>query len=412
MINRKINKLNKSKEKKGKTKAEQLNLELDTLNTKEETEKKILSPRDKKVPAEKKPKETDASASIFGYEFQIIVGIILSFLNIEKLTRIEIEGETEDIELYFSDRKPEYIQVKAVQANPIDTKDNYKAVLAMNTLINTSNRVKGRYSKLMYVANFANPIDLPDDVLQKVWLPKKDTPFEASYDSLPEVAKNLIQARIKKARELLEKNNHLSTIKFFELKKLYIMTMLYNSEDSSLVKYQMLEATIENFFESIDFGKIPKSKVDKIRDMFISRYLSNGGSKESKSTHEKITKKSLVWRIIFSVIDGPPPEFYNYVPVEIVHDLETYENDFIQQQVEETTLITRILIGFTKYTTRLKIRTKDDAYIFINEKWREYSDIFPADDELLKEYGTKLIMVRIIYGQRKIDKIKKGANLK
>lgn len=57
-------------------------------------------PRDKNIPAEG-TKQTNASASAFGWQFQIIVGIILSLENIKNLNEVKIEGNTEDVELYF-----------------------------------------------------------------------------------------------------------------------------------------------------------------------------------------------------------------------------------------------------------------------------------------------------------------------
>ena len=51
-------------------------------------------PRPKNIPVTKK---TDASASAFGWRFQVVVGIILSLHNIQELESVEIEGDTEDI---------------------------------------------------------------------------------------------------------------------------------------------------------------------------------------------------------------------------------------------------------------------------------------------------------------------------
>lgn len=75
---------------------QQLNLGIDLVEIEEEK-----SPRPKEMPADEKTKNTDASASIFGWRFQVVTGIILSLRNIKKLKSVEIEGHTEDIELYL-----------------------------------------------------------------------------------------------------------------------------------------------------------------------------------------------------------------------------------------------------------------------------------------------------------------------
>ena len=123
----------------------------------------VKKTRPKNVPA---IKNTDASASAFGWRFQIIAGIILSIHNIKEIKFVEIEGSTEDIELYFSDKDPAYIQSKAIQGNIFDKTDvaATKATMAMNTLINTSNRTEGKYSELMYVVKatiLTAPLSLP-----------------------------------------------------------------------------------------------------------------------------------------------------------------------------------------------------------------------------------------------------------
>lgn len=385
---------------------QQLNLGIDLVEIEEEK-----SPRPKEMPADEKTKNTDASASVFGWRFQVVTGIILSLRNIKKLKSVEIEGHTEDVELYFTDRDPEYIQVKAIQGDPISEKDNSKAVLAMNTLINTSNLTKGKYSKIVYVANFRNILDLKEPLLEMVWRPRVDEPFVQSYSALPSKARDNIQKRIKSAQKQLAKK-YSNSIEFFNTDKLYLATILFSSNDQDEQKFLSLEESIQTMFESLDI-KIPRTRVHNIRDMLVTKYLANAGDKATESNHKTITKKSLIWRILFKIIDDIPDNFYDDKPIGIQEDIEVYENEFIQDQTENIDVINKIFSGLHSYADINSISiAKKVVEEFIKCKWSDYKDIFPLyESPEIQEYGIKMIMTRLLSGKRTIEKIQKGVNL-
>ncbi|MBT8943643.1 hypothetical protein BTI12_08910, partial [Lactobacillus delbrueckii subsp. bulgaricus] len=72
--------------------------------------------------------------------------------------KVKVEGKTEDIELYLRyGKKPIYVQAKSTSKKPEDApKKDVKGHCrnAMNTLVNTSNIVEGKYSRLIYISNF------------------------------------------------------------------------------------------------------------------------------------------------------------------------------------------------------------------------------------------------------------------
>ncbi|CAH0418044.1 hypothetical protein [Periweissella ghanensis] len=61
----------------------------------------------------------NASGSIFGWEFQICMSIILSLQYIEKLSKIEIEGMDQDVELYMSDSSKILCQSKGYSGQDV-----------------------------------------------------------------------------------------------------------------------------------------------------------------------------------------------------------------------------------------------------------------------------------------------------
>lgn len=171
-------------------------------------ENSTLKPRNRKIPYESNnPKNTDATASAFGWHFQIFVAVCLSIINIKRLDNVIIEGSTEDIELNYSDSNPAYIQVKAMQGNPTDISDTTKATAAFNTLINTTNVVKEKYSQLMYVANFRNIFSMSIDDLNSFWKPTVAYPYISDYNNLSADATAFLDERIIAAKSSLEKKD-------------------------------------------------------------------------------------------------------------------------------------------------------------------------------------------------------------
>jgi len=369
--------------------------------------------KDEKVPRNKDEpaytlKNTDASASAFGWRFQIVAAIVLSIRNIKDLKKIEVEGCTEDIELYFKNRQPEYVQVKAVQRNPLDATDNDKAIRAMNTLINTSNLTKGKYSKLVYLCNFRNPLNLSSSLLTASWIPSMKETYSRDYGALPEEAKNFLAGRIELARKDLGKK-YSNSIEYFDLNKLYIATILFGSDDKDEQQYSVLSGTISNWLDAIN---VKANRAKRIENMLVNNYLADAGSKENSDNHKSITKEILVWRIIFEIIKDVPEEFYDDIPSGIVDDLEQYETDFIKDQSERIEVINKVISGINVYAKGGKINVPLQNE-FIDSKWRDYEELFPMDeDSEVKEFGIKMILLRIINGRRTISKIKRGAGIK
>lgn len=283
-------------------------------------------PRAREIPAYK---NTEASASVFGWRFQVIAGIIFSLKNIKELKAVEIEGLTEDIELDFENKEPEYIQAKSVQYDYINAKNSRKATDAMNTLINTSNLTKGKYSKLVYVANFRNPLSLSENMLKAIWEPSMLKPFIRPYSSLPKEAKDFVDKRIEGAQKQLA-GDYLATTDYFFKDKLYISTILLNPDEGDPTRFDVLEETLKCFFQDLKVN-VPFVKIIGVKNMLITFYLQNAGSKANSLKHHSITKKDLIWQIIFELIKDIPDEFLKIVPLGMENEIDIYAERFIKE---------------------------------------------------------------------------------
>lgn len=365
-----------------------------------------LKPREKGLPA---TKNTDASASVFGWRFQIVVGIILSIKNISELKQVEIEGQTEDIELYFSSKDPEYIQVKAIQKNYLDAKDKQKAVLAMNTLINTSNRTKGKYSKLVYVANFRNPLNLSKALLEASWIPSMNLVFSRGYMELPDSAKKIVDSCIKAAQKQLKDGNYQNSITHFYLKDLYISTILFGSDDSS-TDIDVLGGTLEIFFQKARV-KVRDWQIVQVKKSLVDYYFANAGSSPKSDKHIMITKEKLFWRIVFEIIGNMTDDFEKDIPFTFCNEVEDYIDDFIQDQSQDINIINKVYAAVNDFFQNTNY-VSSDIPNFITAKWKIFKNDFPLnEDPKVQEFGIKTLILKIISERRTVTKLKRIVNL-
>lgn len=371
------------------------------------------NPRDKRIPA----KNTEASASAFGWEFQVVTGVILSILHISDLKSVEIEGQTEDIELYFENSEPEYVQVKAVQRDYIEAKDAAKATLAMNTLINTSNLTKGKYSKLLYVANFRNPLSMTEARLAAVWKPEMDSVFSKSYTSLPSTAKKFIDNRISSARKQLRDHDYNDSISHFDMNRLYIATILFgpieNGQLSSVSRQTdstVLKGVIRDLMQNAKIS-VRRLTIEHVCQALESYYFANAASPSSNKKHLKITKERLIWRIILELIGNSDSIIDDNLPLSITSEVDDYVKLFIEDQSRDISVINKVYAELADYYPG-KDPNKTEAESFINSRWTRFKEDFPLDDdEEVQEFGTKQLIRMILEGQRTVYKIKKAVNM-
>lgn len=104
-------------------------------------------------------KNTNATSSAFGWDFQYNLALYL--VMDQELTQVEkfkVEGQTEDIEIYFRNKEPIYIQAKA-QENPYSSHTTTQHLNnAINSLVNAVYNVNEKYSEVIYGNNIEVPI--------------------------------------------------------------------------------------------------------------------------------------------------------------------------------------------------------------------------------------------------------------
>lgn len=104
-------------------------------------------------------KNTNATSSAFGWDFQYNLALYLVMdQELTQLEKFKVEGQTEDIEIYFRNKEPIYIQAKA-QENPYSRNTTTQHLSnAINSLINAVYNVNEKFSEVIYGTNIEVPI--------------------------------------------------------------------------------------------------------------------------------------------------------------------------------------------------------------------------------------------------------------
>lgn len=99
---------------------------------------------------------TNASDSIFGWDFQINAAIILMLEDIENVQKVRVEGQTEDIEITMADGEFVFSQAKAL-FDPSSTKNVRKKLSDGLGTLNQAAKQSG-VRKLIYITNAYDPL--------------------------------------------------------------------------------------------------------------------------------------------------------------------------------------------------------------------------------------------------------------
>lgn len=128
-----------------------------------------------------------ASATIFGFQFQINAAIYLMLKYFSDFDQIKIEGSQEDIELFLHDNKKIYAQAKSKEFPTKDNKGHSEKLKdALRTLSDVDDR--GNYD-LMYISNLEeNPLNSGTKEFDGISFLK--------YDELKEESKKKINNQI------------------------------------------------------------------------------------------------------------------------------------------------------------------------------------------------------------------------
>jgi len=324
-------------------------------------------------------KSTNASATAFGWDFQSNAAIMLMLKNIEKATRVKVEGETEDVEITFSDGKMLMSQAKSVvKADDLsNVRSNLKK--GLDTLNNASKL--NDVEQLVFITNSPNPFNDADSKFHF------SSPLNiVAYSDLHNNAQQIIT-------DICSKNGY-----DFDKEMLSICVMQFHTEDLN-ERHKVLFDLTTQFLNSLGRHRIA---TNEILTLWQHSFAVNATQRSTS-----ITKKRMMWPIIailcdVSAEDGELQDYDENDVEEIIHKYKS----IINNNSERFEFISRVLSDYNEYGTGMKSKERTEK--FIAEKWDNYENDFDlkSADDTTREMVIRLTVANVLRSQNVIKQIK------
>lgn len=328
---------------------------------------------------------TQASATIFGFQFQINAAIYLMLKYFSDFDQIKIEGSQEDIELFLHDNKKIYAQAKSKEFPTKDNKGHSEKLKdALRTLSNVADR--GNYN-LMYISNLEeNPLNSGTKEFDGISFLK--------YDELKEVSKKKIDNQIS------NENYNIDT------SRLIIAKIPFYGDDWEQ-RHREISKKMSEFVSNVSPSL--SSFANRIITIWEEEFLHNASVKSPKIT---INKENVVWGLVVCKLQLDDVKKFD-------EKLEIEETDFLEAIDEYEKIIDIKSSTFLDYNKIISLysqyKLKSDKSVSIYEfilgnKDEIFNLIFPDKnrDDIVLQACAKIIAKEIILRSKSIEEIKRG----
>lgn len=330
---------------------------------------------------------TNASDSIFGWDFQINAAIVLMLEDIENVQKVRVEGRTEDIEITLTDGEFVFSQAKAL-SDPSSTKNVRKKLADGLGTLNQAAKQSG-VCKLIYITNAYDPL------ADKKSMPSFYGQSRKPYASLTDSAKKVIDI-------ILTKENYNDIDK----SKLFVYTLPFENDLND--RYKVVIEKVKDFIASIK-SNLSGSAQD-VLDIWQQQLFENATLHDTAIV---LTKKDIMWPLIVVMCDDGfrANPFSEDFDDGIYDEISSKYKSFISCKCQKFTLATRVLSDYQNYVS---VKTGNDRIIeFINNQWSTYLDEFTSDgntEELLNRL-VKIILFQLLRQRYLINEVKKKVKL-
>jgi len=304
---------------------------------------------------------------------------MLMLKNIERATKVKVEGQTEDIEIIFSNGKMLMSQAKSVMR--IDDYSNVKGNLekGLKTLNNAAKA--SDVEQLVFITNSPNPFN---DILTA---PHFSSPINiVAFSDLHNNAQQVIN-------DICNSNGY-----DFDKSTLSICVMQFHGENED-ERYKVLTTETTNFLNGLGVSKIPTAQ---ILDLWQRSFAVN-----ATQVSTSIEKKRMVWPVIAILCevgedDAQLEDYDEHDSAEIIRKYRS----IINNNSERFEFVTRIISDYNEFGKDMKSaeRTKK----FIDNKWANYEDCFDikSADQQTKEMVIRLTIANVLRSRSVITSIK------
>lgn len=356
----------------------------------------------------------DASATSFGWNFQVNAGIYLFLYYIEEANDIKIESKFQDIEITLNDKSKVFAQAKSAQDYTAvkDQKEKFKdAIISLSR-----NNYKG--NKLLYISNIPNTFKQFDNCFNnsvisyteclKGMKDEIDKTISAIDKSLTDkISKEKDNNKSKKLKQLKNK------IDDFHKENLYISTIYpyYGPENT---RYTIIGDQIINFL--VNTIGLDRDDATSIKQKLLEHWqltFEHDSTIKDGNCKKEIKKNEFVWPVIAYLVDGNLPDIRDSLTFMLDESIKKHaehilqsNNSFYYERFEFTNLV---LQSYTRFKKELIGQVVNNPEIeFLKKHGKDFEDEFKKlsnDDIELQEYLTKIFLYRIITNRKNVNKV-------
>ncbi|WP_035050929.1 hypothetical protein [Carnobacterium pleistocenium] len=338
----------------------------------------------------------NALPTVFGFEFQVIAGLIITLRNLKNVKKIAIEGPLEDIELELNNGKYIYAQAKSV-VEPLEEKGNSdKFKEGLVTLDEDSSQKD--VEKIIYVSNTYYPFGKRESNSKAYW-PLGATSSIYSYEELKD--STLIDSFVL---------SHAKNNPDFDLNKLEIHFHKFLNTQDEETRYSLVYNEINKFLGKINISYTPfRGDVYRI---WHSRFH------QTQINRQSLTKEMFLWPLIVELTEKTKDqsEFVDYFELEDELVLEVSEayHSLIDSLANTFEISNLIINDYNKLVRRGDLsnyKANKRIFTYIDSYWEVFQPKIFIGNLEIQELVVKLVMWRILISKRLITKVKEESGL-
>lgn len=337
-----------------------------------------------KAKQEKIKTSRNASASIFGWDFQTNAAILLMLENIKKADYVKVEGKTEDIEIKLTNGNIIYSQAKSI-LNADDTVNLSKKLKDAIKTLNEASK-NDNVEKLIYITNHSNPLS------EQSSIGYFSTTTQLPFDELPEKCRKKVIKIVKDNKYKIDTN------------KLCIAVLPFIGKDENN-RYKEIKRAVFEFIGQLNL--VTTYNCQKILEIWQREYFFNASIPDDSII---ITKKKMIWPLIVQICEmDDTDEILQDCDEAQIEEIKNNYNNIIDIKSDDFALVAKVLGLYAEY----KNKNSGNMTTFINEHYTAFEEEFEVKDlsNEDKKCLAQLIIKKIILKRLNIDKIKGAANL-
>lgn len=325
------------------------------------------------------PKSSNATASAFGWEFQSNAAIMLMLKNIESASKVKVEGETEDVEITFSNGKILMAQAKSVE-KPDDFSHVKRNLEASLRTLNAASKITD-VEQLVFVTNSPNPFN-NIRTMHKFSSPLNMVPFS----ELPTSCQKSIT-------DICSKNGY-----SIDTSMLIVCVMQFHGESED-ERYKVLQSLTMEFLNGLGASKV---STGQMLSLWQNSFRVNASQRTST-----ITKESMIWPIIAILCEvrETDAELEDYDFSDVTEILQKYRA-VINNNSERFEFVSKVLSDFSDFFPAL--RSKERMSRFVSERWEQYKSDFDLKgaDAITEKMVIQITISNVLKNRRVIAGIK------